>query len=402
MLYDPARHEPLCATPWSESAARAAIQAIVADACQRFDAQTLWPSHPRDVEAGEPALPMASLYHGAAGVIWALQHLQQAGAAVFNIDFTPSIVGLAEHNRRFNLAAGIDAHSYMLGDPGVLLLEWRATRSLGVAQALFDLVEANLHNPTCEFLWGSPGTMVVALHMLEAADEERWRLLFRRAVDVLCAQMHPAVGFDDTWTWTQVMYGKTRSYLGAGHGFAGNLFPIVRGAKWLSPTLVAQMTARATRVLRVQAQTEHGLTNWEPVFDHVAAGLPSKPLLQDCHGAPGIICRLAGCESPELQGLLRQGGELVWAAGPLNKGPGLCHGTAGNGYAFLKLHAMTGDALWLERARAFAMHALAQSEAEAAKHGQRRYSLWTGDLGVAVFLASCLSADAAFPTLDGF
>jgi hypothetical protein len=31
------------------------------------------------------------------------------------------------------------------------------------------------------------------------------------------------------------------------------------------------------------------------------------------------------------------GGELTWRAGPLEKGGGLCHGTSGNGYAFLVL-----------------------------------------------------------------
>ena len=42
------------------------------------------------------------------------------------------------------------------------------------------------------------------------------------------------------------------------------------------------------------------------------------------------------------------------------KGSNLCHGTGGNGYAFLKLHRRTGDPVWLERARAFAMTAIAQ------------------------------------------
>ena len=35
-------------------------------------------------------------------------------------------------------------------------------------------------------------------------------------------------------------------------------------------------------------------------------------------------------------------------AGPLRKGAGLCHGTAGNGCAFLALHARTGDERWLD------------------------------------------------------
>ncbi|HWH81949.1 MAG TPA: lanthionine synthetase LanC family protein, partial [Burkholderiaceae bacterium] len=131
-------------------------------------------------------------------------------------------------------------------------------------------------------------------------------------------------------------------------------------------------------------------------------GYPRKPLVQDCHGAPGIVCRLSQARPPALQALLRQGGELTWHAGPLIKRPGLCHGTDGNGYAFLKLHRMTGEALWLERARAFAMHAIGQSDALAAEHGARVPSLWTGDAGLAVYLAACLDGDAALPALDVF
>jgi len=55
---------------------------------------------------------------------------------------------------------------------------------------------------------------------------------------------------------------------------------------------------------------------------------------------------------------------------------------------------------WLERATAFAMHAIAQSDAEATSLGQRRYSLWTGDLGLACYLWECSGATARFPTVD--
>ena len=68
----------------------------------------------------------------------------------------------------------------------------------------------------------------------------------------------------------------------------------------------------------------------------------------------------------------------------------------------LKLYRRTGDALWLQRARAFAMHAIAQTEADAQRHGQMRYSLWTGDPGLAIYLWDCVRGVAAFPTLDVF
>jgi hypothetical protein len=111
---------------------------------------------------------------------------------------------------------------------------------------------------------------------------------------------------------------------------------------------------------------------------------------------------VAGLLEPRLDDLLWAGGELVWTVGPLAKGAGLCHGTAGNGYALLKLFRRTGDALWLERARAFAMHAIGQAERDLARYGRRQHSLWTGDPGLALYLWSCIRADDAFPTLDVF
>jgi hypothetical protein len=102
--------------------------------------------------------------------------------------------------------------------------------------------------------------------------------------------------------------------------------------------------------------------------------------------------------------LFLAGAELPWRAGPptIEKGPGICHGTAGNGYAFLKAYWRMNDELWLERARRFAMHAFEQVRRLRAQTGRGRYSLWTGDLGVALYLADCISGTGIFPILDEF
>ena len=100
--------------------------------------------------------------------------------------------------------------------------------------------------------------------------------------------------------------------------------------------------------------------------------------------------------------MLLAAGEGIWAAGPLAKGSNLCHGTGGNGYAFLKLFARTGDERWLARARAFAMHGIDQTERDAQRYGGMRYSLWTGDLGFAIYLWDCLRGESRYPTLDVF
>ena len=42
--------------------------------------------------------------------------------------------------------------------------------------------------------------------------------------------------------------------------------------------------------------------------------------------------------------------EVIWKRGLLKKGYGICHGVAGNGYAFLVAYKMTGDPKYLHRA----------------------------------------------------
>jgi len=41
-----------------------------------------------------------------------------------------------------------------------------------------------------------------------------------------------------------------------------------------------------------------------------------------------------------------------------------------------------------------------QVEAMRAQHGRGRHTLWTGDLGVALYLRACIDADDRWPLLD--
>jgi hypothetical protein len=142
------------------------------------------------------------------------------------------------------------------------------------------------------------------------------------------------------------------------------------------------------------------LANWKPVAS--MEGLQNSRgdiRVQWCHGAPGMVASLARIAPGDAahERLLLAGGELTWHAGPLTKGANLCHGTGGNGYAFLALFERTGDELWLERARAFAMHAAAQVDRARAQYGRGRYTLWTGDPGTALYLADCLDGAGELP-----
>ncbi len=178
--------------------------------------------------------------------------------------------------------------------------------------------------------------------------------------------------------------------------------PLIHGRHLLDPAEWAAWQACIENTVRRTATVEDGCANWHARLAVPGAPVPSRWLMQHCHGAPGFVTCLAELPGTALDDLLLGAGEAVWRAGPLKKGSNLCHGTAGNGYAFLKLFVRSGDARWLERARAFAMHGIAQFEADAATHGQQRYSLWTGDPGLAIYLWNCLQGSARFPTLDGF
>jgi hypothetical protein len=68
--------------------------------------------------------------------------------------------------------------------------------------------------------------------------------------------------------------------------------------------------------------------------------------------------------------------------------------------ALLALYRHTGRSDWLDRARAFAVHALEQVERQREHYGIGRFSLWLGDLGAAVYAMQCVHADATLPTLE--
>jgi hypothetical protein len=153
--------------------------------------------------------------------------------------------------------------------------------------------------------------------------------------------------------------------------------------------------SETSALLEREAVVEDGLANWPIDAGTDLLTGDGEVRMQWCAGAPGVVACAASYLGEEL---LRAGAELVWTAGPpgMEKGSSICHGTAGSGYAFLKLFARTGDELWLERARRFAVHALEQIE----RRGHGRYSLWTGDLGVALYAADCLAARSDYPVLE--
>ena len=386
MLYEPTRFDALIDEPWVPARVQDAIAAIVADADTAFDATALWPAQEWDAR-GKP-LPLSGLYVGAAGVIWALDELRKRGHAESSRELAAAVVRAVALERAtpdFSEDEHYRPGALISGESGALLAAFRLTSDPALADDVHALVRDNVGNPTDDISWGAPGTLLAALAMGEWTGERRWDEAARESA----AALRERRGGDGLWRQDDDYRG-----LSTLHGVAGNTLALLR----FEPD--AADADESAAVLSRHAFREDGLANWpgtpRPQLTRPRDG---RIVLQWCTGAPGVV---AGAWDYLDEDLLLAGAELIWRAGAHQdeKGHGLCHGTAGNGFALLKAFARTGDELWLERARRFAVHALAQAERIATASGRRRYSLFTGDVGTALFAAACLDSDTRFPIID--
>jgi hypothetical protein len=366
VLYARELHEPLTETPWSEARARDAVQAIVADAERAYSPEAMWPAHEWD--GYRAAVPMKNLYVGAAGVAWALNRLRHRG-----YDSTLDLRAASQRALELFRAApdyvegdvipDQKRSALLTGETGIALVAWQLDPTATLDGELLDLVRNNLGNPVNELMWGVPGTLLVARALYARTGTETWAEAVSASEDALRAEREP------DGLWTQRLWGETWRGLSPIHGLVGNVVAL-------------REVGNAAEILSERATIEDGYANW------------GDGRLQWCVGAPGIVAHAASYLDEDL---LLAAAQLIFAAGPPvdEKGAGICHGTSGNGYALLKTFERTADERWLERARAFAMHALEQAERLPA-----RYSLFTGSIGAALFAADCIDGRARYPALD--
>ncbi len=415
-LYQSDRHLSLESIPWDPEAVQNWLQTWADSALIHWQENQAFPLHPRDRET-EGVQPQG-LYYGALGVWLALERLLKSGW-IDPLRFPPDLPEIYRQLYQNYLAApdtGEVVPSWFLGESAFLTRLclfpeiYRSAEGAAYQERLSEICRANLHNPTQELLWGAPGTFLAPLMLWEATREPHWKQLCLEHIEAIWQGWQ---WFDQqgAWLWQQDLYGKQKLFLGAGHGWAGNLYGLWRAADLLSDAQYNQLRERtlsgvknfARSAAENPTKTHAGPVNWPGLADQ-----DQPMLLQWCHGAPGFIWGLQYADLPELDLWLAKGGEAIIAAGALDKGVALCHGTDGNGYALLLLHQrlrkapQVKDYDWLAAARGFGSWALQQAHQSQAEHGQWRYSLWTGDAGLACFLVDCLQKQASWPGTERF
>jgi lantibiotic modifying enzyme len=395
VLYRADAFDPLTDRAWDEDWVRDEIARIVADADAAHDPASLWPADEWD-GWGSP-LPMKTLYVGAAGVAWALAALRDRGHAATSLDLPRVAVrALEAWDERPGVLTELElptpAHAALFhGESGILIALWQLAPSDDIADRLYERVVSNVENEANDVFWGAPGTMLAARAMHAWTGHDRWLDAWQASADNLLRRR------DDDGLWTIHLHGGAARGIGPAHGLVGNVLALRQG---LDASRREVLERETSAVLARTAVVENGLATWP---NHGGKGLESNDgeiRLQWCSGAPGVIISAADYLEAEL---LLAGAELTWQAGPHRdeKGASICHGTAGNGYALLKTFERTGDELWLDRARALAVHALEQTARLREQRGRGRYSLWTGDVGSALFAADCIDGRARYPILDG-
>ena len=177
-----------------------------------------------------------------------------------------------------------------------------------------------------------------------------------------------------------------RTFLGMAHGWAGYLYATLRWCSASGEPLPSRFVERLHELAELRTRKGRG-AYWRRIVEKDAM-VPGW-----CNGSAGYVFLFAHAH--------RVFGDAQWLSLAELAGwnnwdeprhlTSLCCGSSGRAYALLALYKHTGSREWLARARSLANHAVSAANATT----QRRYSLWRGELGVAVLIADLASPENA-------
>lgn len=198
-------------------------------------------------------------------------------------------------------------------------------------------------------------------------------------------------------------------YVGAAHGYAGIAYLLLQARAYLTEQQLREL---------VKPMIDFVCSLRFPGTDNFPSSMgedKTDKLVHWCHGSPGVVYMLATAsevfgaegEGRQYAEIALKAGEDIWTRGLLKKGYGLCHGAAGNAYAFLRLYQLSGgrDSRWLYRAVKFAEWCSLQygrhEELGVRTNADRPYSLFEGLAGTLHFLVDIQRPlEARFPAFQ--
>lgn len=250
-----------------------------------------------------------------------------------------------------------------------------------------------------EWLYGRAGLLVALLLLWQELQKEQQPLqkqlsastedmIDRMAKAILASGVRTATA-EGTARGPPLKYRwRGKEFIGAAHGYFGILYVLL-----LVPSIRRDLTHSAHQKIKetiewlLHLESEHH--NYPAISDEGPRG---DYMVHFCHGAPGAVFLLAEAYRVYNNEVYRQAAEraatCVWRWGILRKGPGLCHGVAGNGYALLRWYQVTEQPIWLERAVRFGLEI--NSQTQRTTYADHPFSLFEGYAGVCCFLSDLL------------
>eukprot|EP00088_Acartia_fossae_P068776 TRINITY_DN8799_c0_g1_i2.p1 TRINITY_DN8799_c0_g1~~TRINITY_DN8799_c0_g1_i2.p1 ORF type:complete len:413 (-),score=53.50 TRINITY_DN8799_c0_g1_i2:122-1309(-) len=243
-----------------------------------------------------------------------------------------------------------------------------------------------------ELLYGRAGYLFSLLLVNKECEESSVETtLIRQIVEVILRSGHH---YSRKYKCSSpLMYEwHDKRYYGAAHGLAG-IYATLLQTNVLQENEIEDLVKPSVDYLLGKAFPSGNFPSSE--------GSDRDRLVHWCHGAPGIVHLLLLCYTKwgdkKYQDAALKCGDVIWSRGLLRKGEGLCHGTGGNGYAFLHLYQVTQEKEWLYRAAMFAVHCT-QINKHFVNLADRPLSLFEGLSGAVCFLNDILQPEnAKFP-----
>ncbi|XP_054152895.1 lanC-like protein 2 [Oppia nitens] len=188
-------------------------------------------------------------------------------------------------------------------------------------------------------------------------------------------------------------YWHEKVYIGAAHGLVGIIYMLLEANKYLTEDeLNNYIKPTIEFIFGLRLSTGNypsSLRNYRDILVHW------------CHGSPGAVHLFALAyrvfnEDKYLMAA-KDCCECIWKRGLLTKGYGLCHGVAGNGYAFLRLYQLTNDVKYYYRAVKFGLWCGRYGE-HGCRTPDRPFSLFEGMAGTIYYLSDLLKPnESLFP-----
>jgi serine/threonine-protein kinase len=347
-----------------------------------------------------PASPSASVMYGAAGIAyaayrtacaredarllacadaWAERAAAEKGDEAFyrsEIQITPDTVGRVSP---YHTASGVAAVRAMLanarGDAYYL--------DMALSEYL-QLTAEEGSNP--DLILGQGSILLTLTNLLEMLGPERPRGLVERGKRI-STELQRRIEDEP-----RITDGGSTSYLGIARGWAGLLYTILRWRRLIDERPLADIEARLHQLVERAQFTRRG-ARW-PV--QAKMGSPTRPGW--CNGSAGYahLWVLAHQMYGDRLYLDLAERAAMDAFEGSSGGHAICCGFAGQAYAQVSLYKHTGERMWLDQARALTRKAAAAGNAILRRRDQGLpYSLYKGDVGVAVLIAEMEKPETA-------